>query len=124
MPLLAPLAPLLVSWPKALDGAVLLLPRVASQLHGTGRSSAASLLLAYWAAMLCISLVVYLKMLFDVPFGRCVCPGAGSACDVWVAHKPYCQGEPGLGAPPVVMTPLLWRALWQASANWPWLGPG
>jgi hypothetical protein len=61
-PLSAPLTPLHVALGALLasrmavsDGVMLLLPRVASLLLGTGRSSVASLSVSYRVAMLCSS---------------------------------------------------------------------
>jgi hypothetical protein len=52
-----------------LDGNALLLLGIASLSPRTGNGMAASLLVAYWAAMLSISQVVYLKMLFGAQKG-------------------------------------------------------
>jgi hypothetical protein len=84
-PLRAPLTPLLAAlgalWPShtaTADGVTLLLLGVASLLPQTGRSLAASLLVAYWVAMLLNSSMVYLKMLF----------GARKGDDCYVSRTP------------------------------------
>jgi hypothetical protein len=59
--------PPLVPWMATSDGVSLLLLGVASLLPWVGQSLAASLLVAYGVVMLCISSVVYLKMLLCPP---------------------------------------------------------
>jgi hypothetical protein len=56
-----------------MDGAVLLLLGTTSLPLGIGRGSAASLLVAYWMAMLSSSSVVYLKMSFGAWKGGGYC---------------------------------------------------
>jgi hypothetical protein len=61
--------PPLMSWMTTLDGAALLLQGTASLSPEIGRGLVASLLMAYWAAMLSSSSVVYLKKLFGAQKG-------------------------------------------------------
>jgi hypothetical protein len=70
---LPPLEPFLASWTAMSDGASLSLLGVASLLPEVGKSLVTSLPVAYWAAMLRRSSVVYLKMSFGAYKGSGCC---------------------------------------------------
>jgi hypothetical protein len=105
-PLRAPRPPLLAALDVLHD--TLLLSGVVSLPPRIGRGLVASLLVAYWAARLRISSVVYLKKSFCAQKG-------GGGC---VLHT-LLPNTFGPGPLPVVAPPLSRRVPWPPSASWP-----